>query len=240
MHIPDGYLSPQTAVPLLGVMVPLWAVGIKKVKETMKKKEVPLLAIGAAFCFTIMMFNIPLPGGSSGHAVGAVLLAALLGPWAASIGVSIALIVQALFFADGGVLAIGANCFNMGIVMPFTGYFIYRLIKGKESGVSARTIAAAAIGGYVGLNLAALCASVEFGMQYELFKAADGSPLYFIYPLKTAIVAMMSEHLLIAGPLEGIITGFGLWFVGSNYPELMEAGGEASVTGIDAEGEMRI
>ena len=84
MHIPDGYLSPQTAIPFIGLMVPIWGVAVNKVKKTLKKREVPVLAIGAAFSFTIMMFNLPVPGGSSAHAVGAVLLAVLLGPWAAS------------------------------------------------------------------------------------------------------------------------------------------------------------
>ncbi|NLT20626.1 MAG: cobalamin biosynthesis protein CbiM, partial [Syntrophomonadaceae bacterium] len=83
MHIPDGYLSPQTAIPFVVAMVPIWGIAVKKVQSEVKKKEVPVLAIGAAFSFTIMMFNLPIPGGSSAHAVGAVLLAILLGPWAA-------------------------------------------------------------------------------------------------------------------------------------------------------------
>lgn len=221
MHIPDGYLSPQTAVPLIGVMIPIWGVAVNKVKKTLKKKQVPLLAIGAAFSFAIMMFNLPVFGGSSAHAVGAVLLAVLLGPWAASIGVSVALIIQALVFADGGILAIGANCFNIGVVMPFVGYYVYRLIKGQAYALSGRAILAAAIGGYVGLNMAALFTAVEFGSQYHLFQAADGTPLYFLYPLKVAVAAMMAEHLTLAGPVEGIITALGLWFVGKNYPELL-------------------
>jgi cobalt/nickel transport system permease protein len=96
MHIPDGYLSPQTAIPFVAAMVPVWSMSVKKVKENLKKKDIPVLSIGAAFSFTIMMFNLPIPGGSSAHAVGAVLLAILLGPWAACIGVSVALIIQAL------------------------------------------------------------------------------------------------------------------------------------------------
>lgn len=221
MHIPDGYLSPQTAIAMTAVMVPVWSLAVKKVREKLKKKDVPLLAIGAAFSFTIMMFNLPIPGGSSAHAVGAVLLAILLGPWAAVIGVSVALIIQALVFGDGGILAIGANCFNMGFVMPFMGYYIYKLIRGDAEAMSGRAFAAAVLAGYMGLNCAALFTAVEFGSQYHLFKAADGMPLYFMYPIKTAVVAMMSEHLLLAGPVEGVVTGLGAWFVGHNYPELL-------------------
>lgn len=223
MHIPDGYLSPQTAAPLVALMVPVWGQAVKKVKTTMKKREVPILSIGAAFCFTIMMFNLPMPGGSSAHAVGAVLLAILLGPWAACIGVSVALIIQALIFGDGGILAIGANCFNMGVVMPFIGYYTYRLLKGKADNLSTRAMVAAAVGGYVGLNAAALVTALEFGSQYHLFQSADGTPLYFMYPLKVAIAAMMSEHLLLAGPVEGLMTALGTWFVWKNYPELVPA-----------------
>ncbi|MEN6326681.1 MAG: cobalt transporter CbiM [Syntrophomonas sp.] len=221
MHIPDGYLSPQTALPLLAVMVPVWGVAVKKVKENLKKKEVPVLAIGAAFSFTIMMFNLPIPGGSSAHAVGAVLLAILLGPWSACIGVSIALTIQALVFNDGGIMAIGANCFNMGVIMPFIGYYCYRLLKGNAEAASGRGLVAAAVAGYVGLNIAALFTAIEFGSQYHLFQAADGTPLYFPFSLKVAVAAMMSEHMLLAGPVEALVTALGLSFVSRNYPELL-------------------
>lgn len=222
MHIPDGYLAPQTAVPLLAVMIPAWGIAVKKVQQNLKKKDVPILAIGAAFSFTIMMFNLPIPGGSSAHAVGAVLLAILLGPWAACLGVSTALIIQALVFSDGGILAIGANCLNMGLVMPFIGYYIYRLIKGNASAASGRGVAAAFIAGYVGLCFAAFSTALMFGLQYEWFKAADGTPLYFPLSLKVAVSAMMAEHLLLAGPVEGIVTALGLTFVGRTYPNLVE------------------
>jgi len=221
MHIPDGYLSPQTALPLLAVMVPVWGTAAKKVKENLKKKDIPVLAIGAAFSFTIMMFNLPMPGGSSAHAVGAVLLAILLGPWTACLGVSVALLVQALMFGDGGILAIGANCFNMALIMPMIGYFTYRLVKGQADHKSRRALVAAGIAGYVGLNAAALLTAVEFGLQYQWFQAADGTPLYFMYPLKTAVVAMMSEHLLLAGPVEALATVLGLKFIAANNPELL-------------------
>lgn len=221
MHIPDGYLSPQTAIPFAILMAPILGVAVKKVQSTLKKREVPVLAIGAAFSFTIMMFNLPIPGGSSAHAVGAVLLAILLGPWSATIGVSVALIIQALIFGDGGVLAIGANCFNMAVIMPWVGYGIYQLIKGGADSLSTRAIVAAFIAGYLGLNAAALITSIEFGSQYHLFQSVNGTPLYFPVPLKVTVTAMMSEHLLLAGPVEGLVTALGVRFVGKNYPALM-------------------
>ena len=120
MHIPDGYLSPATSLVMLLLVLPFWVIGIRKVRETMSARSVPLIALMAAFSFVIMMFNIPLPGGTTGHAIGAALAAVLLGPEVATIAISIALIIQAFFFGDGGILAIGANCFNMAIVGSLT------------------------------------------------------------------------------------------------------------------------
>src|SRR6266542_3910334 len=91
MHIPDGYLSPQTFVPMYALMAPIWLTAARKVRQTLRTRHVPFLALGAAFSFVVMMFNIPVPGGTSGHAVGSALVAILLGPWAACMAVSLAL-----------------------------------------------------------------------------------------------------------------------------------------------------
>ena len=128
MHIPDGYLGPATYGAMYGVMMPLWAAASWNVKRTLKARQAPYLAIGAAFSFVIMMFNIPVIGGTTGHAAGTTLVAILLGPWAATIAVSVALIIQALLFGDGGITAIGANCFTIAAAGAFTGYYLYRLI----------------------------------------------------------------------------------------------------------------
>src|SRR5918911_4740605 len=108
MHIPDGYLSPIISLGTGAVTVPAWAVAVRKVQAVLNQRTMPLLAIFSAFTFTIMMFNVPVPGGTTAHAVGGTLIAVVLGPWAAVIGVSMALILQALFFGDGGILAIFA------------------------------------------------------------------------------------------------------------------------------------
>ncbi|KKM10656.1 cobalamin biosynthesis protein CbiM [Clostridiales bacterium PH28_bin88] len=207
MHIPDGYISPQTAVTLGAAMVPVWGVASRKVKASLKARQVPLMAIGAAFSFTIMMYNIPVPDGTTAHAAGGTLMAIILGPWAASIGVSIALAIQALFFGDGGIWAFGTNAFNLAFVMPFSGYFIYRLISGRSPINCRRRWIAAAVAGFVSMNLAALAAAIQFGIQPVLFQSADGTPLYSPYPLSMAIPAMAFAHLLIAGPVEGAVTG---------------------------------
>jgi cobalt/nickel transport system permease protein len=145
MHIPDGYLSPQTYVPFYAAVIPFLAVAARRVRKTFRSRDVPLLAMGAAFSFVIMMSNVPIPGGTTGHAVGGIIVAILLGPWAASIAVSIALIIQALMFGDGGMTAIGANVFNMAIVIPFVGYYTYKLIAGASEITSSRRWVAGAL-----------------------------------------------------------------------------------------------
>ncbi|MDR3686207.1 MAG: cobalt transporter CbiM [Coriobacteriia bacterium] len=205
MHIPDGYLGPQTYAVLDVAIIPIWTVAAVKVKKTLKAKQVPLMALGAAFSFVIMMFNVPIAGGSTGHAVGATLIAILLGPWAACLSVSIALVTQALLFGDGGITAIGANCFNMAVIMPFVGYYIYRLVAGKAPGLGRR-IAAAGVGSWVGMVAAATAAGIEFGIQPLIAHTASGQPLYAPYPLAVAIPAMMISHALVFGPLEAAIT----------------------------------
>ena len=206
MHIPDGYLSPATCGLFGAVMIPIWTVASKAVRKTLSVRQVPYLAIGAAFSFVIMMFNVPLPGGSSGHAVGGVLVAILIGPWAACIAVTVALVIQALLFGDGGITALGANCFNMAFVLPFVGYYVYKLISLNSLPGSSRRIIAAGAGAYAGICLAALCAGIEFGLQPLLYHTANGQALYSPYGLNVAVPAMVIGHLLVFGWVEVIVT----------------------------------
>jgi cobalt/nickel transport system permease protein len=187
-------------------MVPVWAVASQRVKRVVTSRYVPLVALGAAYSFLVMMLNVPIPDGTSAHAVGAVLIAVLLGPWAAVIAVSVALLIQALFFGDGGVLAYGANAFNMAFVMPMVGYGVYRALARGASLTARRRAIAAGVGGFVGINVAAFVAAVEFGLQPELFTAADGTPLYAPFHLAQSIPAMMLAHLTVAGPVEFALT----------------------------------
>jgi cobalt/nickel transport system permease protein len=206
MHIPDGYLSPATSMVMFLIVLPFWVAGVRKLRQKMNARNVPLIALLAAFSFVIMMFNVPLPGGTTGHAVGGALIAVLLGPEIATIAVSIALLIQALFFGDGGILAYGANCFNMAVVLPYVSYAIYQAIRGKAETASKRTVTGAAVGAWVGLTVAAFFAGFEFGIQPMLFHAADGTPLYAPYPLSISIPAMVIPHALVASVAEALIT----------------------------------
>ncbi|MBF0386830.1 MAG: cobalt transporter CbiM [Candidatus Omnitrophica bacterium] len=224
MHIPDGYLSPAACGVFGLAMVPVWATASRVVKKTLKVRQVPFLAVGAAFSFVIMMFNLPIPGGTTGHATGGVLIAILLGPWAACIAVTVALVIQALLFGDGGITAIGANCFNMAFVLPFTGFYIYKLVGAGSAAGSLRQVIAAGIGAYAGLCAAAACAGIEFGLQPLLFHTANGQALYCPYGLNIAVPVMAGEHLLIFGWFEAVVTALvvkylihtqsGLWIEG--------------------------
>jgi cobalt/nickel transport system permease protein len=209
MHIPEGYLSPQTCGVLGAAMLPIWTIASRKTAQSLEQKNVPKLALGAAFSFVIMMFNVPIPDGTTAHAVGATLLAVALGPWAACISITIALVIQALLFGDGGVLAIGANCFNMAFLAPFIGFLSYRL---SLVWINNRAIAAG-LGAYIGINVAALAAAVEFGLQPILFHAANGAPLYCPYNLAQAIPAMAFAHLTVAGGIEAVVTGLAIYYL---------------------------
>ena len=206
MHIPDGYLSPSTCGILAGAAMPFWYTALRRVQKTFSTRMIPLLSVFAAFSFVIMMFNLPLPGGTTGHAVGMGVASIVLGPWASILAISIALVIQAVFFGDGGITAIGANCFNMAIVGSLAGYVIYRLIGFRAPLGSARRVLAAGIAGYLAINIAALCAAIEFGIQPILFRDASGAPLYAPYPLRVSIPAMMLGHLTLAGLAEFIIS----------------------------------
>lgn len=220
MHIPENYLSPSTCAVMTVAMVPVWVHSIRKVKQELPKEKVSMIGVGAAFSFVAMMFNLPLPGGTTGHAVGGTLIAILLGPEAACIAVSVALLLQAVLFGDGGILSFGANCFNMAFVLPFLGYAIYKaLTKGEVS--TKRRLFAAGLGAYAGINAAAFLTAVEFGIQPALFHDAAGQALYCPYGLSISIPAMMLGHLTLFGFAEVVFTAGVLAFILRTSPAMI-------------------
>lgn len=229
MHIPDGYLSPATAGAMYVAATPFWAAAVVRVQKALRGRTVPLLAVFSAFSFAIMMFNVPVPGGTTAHGVGGTLAAIVLGPWAAVISTSVALIIQALFFGDGGITAIGANCFNMAIMLPLTGYLAYRLISGRSEMLSQRRVIAAAIGGYIGITIAALLVGTELGIQPHLW-STNGVPDYSPYGFATAIPAMLISHMLGASFVEAAITALGVAYLQKSYPEILLRRGSATTS----------
>jgi cobalt/nickel transport system permease protein len=227
MHIPDGYLGPATYGSLWAAMIGLWSYAARRVKRELRTSQVPYLAMASSFSFVAMIFAIPLPGGTTAHITGSALVAILLGPWAAVIAVSIALIIQALVFGDGGVTAIAANCFNIAFVGSFVGYLIYRLaIKaGEITGAVNRSdsedlssiktpvqISGAALGAYAGINAAALLTALELGLQPLIYGSGTGAG-YFPYPLKVALPAVVLPHLTLVGLLEAAVAALVIAFL---------------------------
>jgi cobalt/nickel transport system permease protein len=132
------------------------------------------------------------------------------------------LVIQALLFGDGGITAIGANCFNMAFVLPFVGYGIYRIISGNSPVTSVRRVIAAGIGGYIGLVVASLCAGIEFGIQPLLHHTASGQALYCPYGLNIAVPAMVGGHALIFGWVELLVTALVVKFLQIQEPSLLK------------------
>jgi len=206
MHIPDGYLGPHTYIAFWIIMIPIWYYAGKKLSSTLKSRQVPLLALSAAFSFVIMMFNVPIPDGTTGHAVGACIIAIILGPWAAVIALSITLLLQAFIFGDGGVTSLATNCFNMGVVVSFVGFYTYKFISGNSDIMDKKRIIAAAFAGWFSLTVAALCCGIELGMQPILEHTAAGVPLYMPYPLSVTVPAMVIGHAISFSIVEALFS----------------------------------
>ncbi len=221
MHIPDGYLGPATYGSMFILTVPFWVTASRKLQKTLKARQAPYLALGAAFSFVIMMFNFPMLGGTTGHATGAALIAILLGPWAAVISVSVAIVIQALLFGDGGITAIGANCFNIAVTGSLTGYGIYRLIAAGSDAGSKRRLVSAAVASYLSLNMSALLTAVQLGIQPLIEKSSTGQPLYAPYPLSVTVPAVLAGHLVLFGLVEAVVTMLVLRYIQKNEPGML-------------------
>jgi len=229
MHIPDGYLGPKTCIAFYAVMAPVWYIASRRAQAALKTSQLPILALGAAFTFVIMMFNIPVPGGSSGHMVGAVIVAIALGPWAGVVAMSLTLTLQAFLFGDGGLTALAANSFNMAFVMSFSGYYVYRVIAAGPAPSPTRRGIASAIAAYVAINLAALAVALELGVQPVVAAGLDGVPLYAPFPLSVTLPAMMITHLVFFGPVEALGTALVISYAHKiNVGAALEAGKNAS------------
>jgi cobalt/nickel transport system permease protein len=211
MHMADALISPSVGGAMWTAATALIIYSSKKVKEEIDDKIIPLMGVMGAFIFAAQMINFTIPAtGSSGHLSGGLLLAVILGPYAAFLTIASVLTIQALFFADGGLLALGANIFNLGFFPCFIAYtFIYKKItSGKTSRI--RIITASLIAGITGLQLGA------FSVVLETFFSGISE-----LPFSTFIILMQPIHLAI-GIVEGIATAAVVLFIWTNYPEINE------------------
>ena len=192
MHIPDGFLSMATVATTYAVSAGGIGNAVRMANKKLGEKHVPLMGVLAAFIFAAQMLNFPVAGGTSGHLIGAALAAILLGPWAAVLLMSCVLIAQSLIFQDGGLLALGANIFNMGIIASFGGYYLYRLLTSLFGKERRGRLIGSAVGAWGSVLLASVACAVELAIS-------GVSPIGIVLP------AMAGFHALI-GIGEGLIT----------------------------------
>ena len=192
IHIPDGFLNTATVVTTGVASVGGVANAVRIANKKLGEKHIPMMGILAAFIFAAQMLNFPVAGGTSGHIIGAALVAILLGPWAAVIIMSVVLIAQSLIFQDGGLLALGANIFNMGVVAGFSAYYIYRIMGSLLGDNSRFKLVAGFIAAWASVLLASVACAIEL--------AVSGTS-----PLSVVLPAMAGVHALI-GIGEGLVT----------------------------------
>lgn len=209
LHIPDGFLNlPISLVCWVGAIV-LIAIAAQRAQRTLDERQMPLMGIMAAFIFAAQMINFPVAGGTSGHLLGGVLAAVTLGPWAGILVMTAVIAVQALLFQDGGLLVMGANILNMGLITALIGYGLYRSVINQRPAIRLAVIGVAA---WLSVMGAALATSLQLWLSGTV-------------PLDIVIPAMMSVHALI-GIGEALITVAAVSFILRTRPEVMEAGAQ--------------
>ena len=214
MHIPDGLLDPVSLVVLWGVSLVMIIVGFSKIGKLFEdedsEKLVPYIGVIAAVIFAFQFVNYPVPGGTSGHLVGGTLVAVILGPWAALIVLFLVLVVQSLF-GDGGITALGANAFNMGIIGGIVGFYLVKafilLLNKTDMRKEIKVTIATAIGSYIAIVFASFIAAIEIGISGSI-------------PMEAAIIAMVYWHLLI-GIGEAIISALIVFYIYKAKPDLI-------------------
>jgi len=206
LHAPDGFVTLPIALVMWTVTAAVVGYAVYRTNRELDERAVPLLGVMAAFIFAAQMFNFPVIGGTSGHLLGGVLAAVLLGPWAATLVMTAVIAIQALLFQDGGLLIMGANIFNMGIVGTLGGYAVYRAVARLLGGEERGRLPAAAV--------AAWCSVVAGAIAMTLQLAASG-----IVPIEIALPAMVGVHALI-GIGEAFITVAALGFIGATRADL--------------------
>lgn len=220
MHMADALISPDVGGVMWAAAAGTAAYSIKKIQNEMDEKKIPLMGVMGAFVFAAQMINFAIPGtGSSGHIGGGMLLAALLGPYAGFLSMFSILLIQALFFADGGLLALGCNVFNLGFFTCFIAYpliFKHIMKKGRSTG---RIVAASLVSSIIGLQMGSFSVVLQtlFSGKTEL-------------PFGTFLLFMQPVHLAI-GIMEGLVTAAVVAFVWKARPEIIENAAESKALG---------
>jgi cobalt/nickel transport system permease protein len=194
VHIPDGFIDLPTSIAFTVVSTAAVGVALKQAKNELSEKTAPLAGLTAVFIFAVQMLNFPVAAGTSGHLLGGALAAVLVGPWVATLALTIVLMLQALLFADGGLTALGLNVFNISILAVWIAYFIFLTLKKLLPKTKSFLIASSAVAALISVPVSAF----GFWVQYAIGGNAT-------FPLETVLTAMISTHVLI-GIGEAIIT----------------------------------
>lgn len=202
MHIPDGFLSPQTYLPAYALATGLWAYAAHRVKRDLDADTLPFLAAYTALSFVLMMVALPLPGGTTVHAAGIGLLAVCFGGWMSFLAVSLVLVMQALLFGDGGVTALPINALAMGFAGSFAALATWKLL-GRINQNMALFLA-----GWLSIVLPAILVALALGIQPTIAHDPQGAPLFFPFGLNITLPAVVLPHLLV-GLAEGVLTVLG-------------------------------
>ncbi len=209
VHAPDGFIDGTTSLAMGAVAVGGVGLALRRAGEELEERQVPLAGLTAAFVFAAQMLNFPVAAGTSGHLLGGVLAAVLVGPWVGALCVTVVVVVQALLFADGGLSALGLNVVNMALVTAFGGYLVFvglrRLLPATRTGVALAAGVAAAVG--------VILSSIAFSAQYAIGGTGGADPA-------TVTAAMVGVHVLI-GIGEGVITGLTVSAVLASRPDLV-------------------
>src|SRR5512133_767131 len=209
MHIPDGFLSLIISIVCWGITVAILAIAVSRTNKSLGERQVPLMGVMAAFIFAAQMINFPVAGGTSGHLLGGALVAILLGPWAGMLVMTAVIAVQGLLFQDGGLLVMGANILNMGLLTTIVGYGLYRSVMGKSQNTK---LVVAGVAAWLSVMTGALVTSCELWLSGTAH-------------INMVVPAMLGVHALI-GIGEALITVAALAFIYRTRPDLL---GESSV-----------
>lgn len=211
LHIPDGFLSLVVSVICWVITVIVIGTAISRTNKSLGEKQIPLMGVMAAFIFAAQMINFPVAGGTSGHLLGGALAAIVLGPWAGMLVMTAVISVQALLFQDGGLLVMGANILNMGLVTAAIGYGLYRFVSGSSK---TTKLAVTGLAAWLSVMAGALLTSLQLWLS-------GTSQLELVIP------AMLGVHALI-GLGEAMITVFALGFILQTRPDLVGEGSESA------------
>ncbi|HTL88974.1 MAG TPA: cobalt transporter CbiM [Leptolyngbya sp.] len=208
MHVPDGFLNLPVTLVTWVFAIALIGISLNRVQAEYQERTVPLMGVCAAFIFAAQMINFPIPGGTSGHLLGGTLAGVLLGPWAGSLVMTVVFMVQGFLFQDGGLTALGANVFNMGLIGTFGGYYLYRSIRNAMGRDSLQAVVTgAAIAAWTSVVVASIVCAFELALSGTV-------------PLPVALAAMATWHVMI-GIGEAVITVIAVSYIYKTRPDLI-------------------